>query len=59
MRPFFLGQVLNNLLFAQGGIKKDIANNQDQKEIFILLLILRFVLQRVFVADKKRKNDLE
>jgi hypothetical protein len=26
---------------GEGGIKKDIANNQDQKEIFILLLILR------------------
>jgi hypothetical protein len=38
-------------------ISKDIANNQDQKEIFILLLILRFVLQRVFVADIVAKKE--
>jgi hypothetical protein len=42
---------------GEGGIKKDIANNQDQKEIFILLLILRFVLQRVFVADIVAKKE--
>jgi hypothetical protein len=41
----------------QGGIQKDISEHQDQKEIFILILILRFVLQRVFVADIVAKKE--
>ncbi len=42
---------------GKSGIEKEIADNQDKKEIFILLLILRFVLQRVFVADIVAKNE--
>jgi hypothetical protein len=42
---------------GQGGIQKDILEHQDQKEIFILILILRFVLQRVFVADIVAKKE--
>lgn len=39
------------------GIESEIHNNQDKKEIFILLLTLRFVLQRVFVADITAKKE--
>ncbi|CAB5505658.1 HNH endonuclease family protein [Bathymodiolus thermophilus thioautotrophic gill symbiont] len=42
---------------GESGIRKDISTNQDQKEVFILLLILRFVLQRVFVADIVAKKE--
>jgi uncharacterized protein with ParB-like and HNH nuclease domain len=39
------------------GIKEEVANNSDKKEIFVLILILRFVLQRVFVADIVAKKE--
>lgn len=42
---------------GEGGIYKDISDNADKKEIFILLLVLRFVLLRVFVADIVAKKE--
>lgn len=41
----------------KGGIRKEISEDQDKKEIFILLLVLRFVLQRVFIADIVAKKE--
>ncbi|CAC9596859.1 hypothetical protein [uncultured Gammaproteobacteria bacterium] len=49
-----------SIFFGQngcGGIHESISENKDQKEIFILILILRFVLQRVFVADIVAKKE--
>ena len=42
---------------GESGIRKEIADNADKKEIFILLLVLRFVLLRVFVADIAAKKE--
>jgi hypothetical protein len=38
-------------------IKDELDHNQEKKEIFVLLLIMRFVLQRVFVADIVAKKE--
>ncbi len=39
------------------GIRDKIDNNPDVKKIFVLLLVFRFVLQRVFVADIVAKKE--
>lgn len=42
---------------GNSGIRQEIVDSSDKQEIFILLLVLRFVLQRVFVADIVAKKE--